>query len=78
VEINDVARLAEDLTGVRRTARDRLPEWRYHGRLIARQLDDMHLVIRADSAFTQKTYFHASGKDLQRGQTALARIHKIV
>jgi hypothetical protein len=48
VEVDDVARLAEDLAGVRRTARDGLAEWRYHGRLVARQLDDMHLVIRAD------------------------------
>jgi len=48
VEIDDVARLAEDLAGVRRTARNGLTEWRYHGRLVARQLDDMHLVIRAD------------------------------
>jgi hypothetical protein len=47
VKIDDVARLAEDLAGVRRTARDGLPEWRYHGRLVARQLDDVHLVIRA-------------------------------
>ena len=30
-----------------------------------------------DSAFTQKTYVHASTEDLQRGQAALARIHKI-
>ena len=30
-----------------------------------------------DSAFTQKTYVHASGDDLQRGQAALAKIHKI-
>ena len=30
-----------------------------------------------DSAFTQKTYVHASEGDLQRGQAALARIHKI-
>ncbi len=30
-----------------------------------------------DSAFTQKTYVHASDKDLQRGQAALAKIHKI-
>jgi hypothetical protein len=48
VEIDDVARLTEDLAGVRRTARDGLAEWRYHGRLVARQLDDVHLVIRAD------------------------------
>ena len=30
-----------------------------------------------DSAFTQKTYVQASEEDLQRGQAALARIHKI-
>ncbi len=30
-----------------------------------------------DSAFTQKTYVHASDEDLQRGQAALARIRKI-
>ena len=30
-----------------------------------------------DSAFTQKTYVHASDEDLQQGQAALARIHKI-
>ena len=51
MEIDDVARVAEDLAGVRRTARDGLAEWRYHGRLIARQLDDVHLVIRADFGY---------------------------
>ena len=30
-----------------------------------------------DSAFSQKTYVHANEEDLQRGQAALARIHKI-
>jgi hypothetical protein len=30
-----------------------------------------------DTAFAQKTYVHASEEDLQRGQAALARIHKI-
>jgi hypothetical protein len=51
VEIDDVARLAADLAGVRRNARDGLAEWRYHGRLVARQLDDVHLVIRADFGY---------------------------
>lgn len=46
-----MARLAADLAGVRRTARDGLAEWRYHGRLVARQLDDVHLVIRADFGY---------------------------
>ena len=48
MEIDDFARLAEALSGVRRTTRNGLAEWRYHGRLVARQLDDVHLVIRAD------------------------------
>ena len=48
VDIDDVARLAESLAGVRRTTPEGLAEWRYHGRLVVRQLDDAHLVIRAD------------------------------
>jgi hypothetical protein len=48
VEMGDVARLADALAGVRRTAPQGLAEWRYHGRLVARQLDDTHLVIRSD------------------------------
>ena len=30
-----------------------------------------------DSAFTMKTYVHASEDDLERGREALAKIHKI-
>ena len=48
MEIDDVAGLAEALAGVRRTASEGLAQWRYHGRLVARQLDAAHLVIRAD------------------------------
>jgi hypothetical protein len=48
VEIDDVARLARALTGVRSSAQEGLAQWRYHGRLVARQLDATHLVIRAD------------------------------
>ena len=48
MEIADVARQAEGLSGVRHTVRDGLAEWRYHGRLVARQLADAHMVIRAD------------------------------
>jgi hypothetical protein len=46
--IDDVHRIAEALAGVRCTAPRGLAEWRYQGRLVARQLDDGHLVIRAD------------------------------
>jgi hypothetical protein len=51
MEIEDVATLAADLAGVRLTSSNGRAEWRYHGRLIARQLDDEHLVIRADFAY---------------------------
>jgi hypothetical protein len=48
LQIGEVARLAEALAGVRRTTADRLAQRRYHGRLVARQIDDTHLVIRSD------------------------------
>jgi hypothetical protein len=51
VELGDVARVADGLAGVRCTTRQGLAEWRYHGRLVARQLDDVHLVIRADFGY---------------------------
>ena len=48
MQIGEVDRLAAALASVRRTVTDGLAQWRYHGRLVARQLDDVHLVIRAD------------------------------
>ena len=48
LQIHEVARLAEALAGVRRSTADGLAQWRYHGRLVARQVDDAHVVIRAD------------------------------
>jgi hypothetical protein len=48
MQMGDVARLAKALAGVRLTAPAGLAEWRYHGRLVARQLDDAQLVVRAD------------------------------
>ena len=48
LQIHEVARLAEALAGVRRSTADGLAQWRYHGRLVARQLDDANVVIRAD------------------------------
>lgn len=47
-EIDEVDRLAGALEGVRRTTVDGLAQWRYRGRLVARQLDDARVVIRAD------------------------------
>lgn len=51
MDIDDVARLAGGRAGVRRTERNGLAEWRFHGRLVARQLDDVHLVIRAEFGY---------------------------
>jgi len=48
MKIDEVADIAQALAGVRRTASDGLAQWRYHGSLVARQIDDAHLVIRAD------------------------------
>ena len=51
MNVEDVARLTADLAGVRQSARQGLAEWRYHGRVVARQLDDQHVVIRADFGY---------------------------
>ena len=47
----DVSRLTAQLDGVAERSRDGLLEWRYHGRLVARQLDGTHVVIRATFEF---------------------------
>lgn len=51
MDSGDVARVAEALAGVRRTMVKGLSEWRYHGRLVVRQLDDRHVVIRAEFGY---------------------------
>jgi hypothetical protein len=48
VQLADVQRVADGLGGVRRTTSSGLAQWRYHGRLVARQLDESHLLIRAE------------------------------
>lgn len=47
----DVSRLTAQLDGVVERTRDGLLDWRYHGRLVARQLDGGHIVIRASFEF---------------------------
>lgn len=47
MELADVTRLAGQLDGVSESRRDGLLNWRFRGRLVARQLDDDHVVIRA-------------------------------
>jgi hypothetical protein len=43
----DLSRLAGELDGVAERRREGLLDWRYRGRLIARQLDENQIVIRA-------------------------------
>jgi hypothetical protein len=47
----DLSRLAAQLAGVAERRRDGLIEWRYQGRLVARQLDRSHVVIRSSFEF---------------------------
>ena len=47
----DVSRLTAQLDGVVERIRDGLLDWRYHGRLVARQLDETQVVIRASFEF---------------------------
>ena len=47
----ELSRLATELDGVTERRRDGLLEWRYRGRLVARQLDDIQVVIRASFDF---------------------------
>ncbi|HET7760177.1 MAG TPA: hypothetical protein VFK62_09665 [Gaiellaceae bacterium] len=47
MKLADVSRLAAELNGVGERRRGGLLEWRYRGRLVARQLDATHVVIRA-------------------------------
>ena len=46
-----VSGVTAQLDGVVERTRDGLLDWRYHGRLVARQLDDGHVVIRATFDF---------------------------
>ncbi|WP_372699457.1 hypothetical protein [Arthrobacter sp. JSM 101049] len=47
MEISAFGGIATSFPGVRESAGDGLAQWRFHGRLVARQLEDDHVVIRA-------------------------------
>jgi hypothetical protein len=51
IRLADVSRLAAQLDGVAERRRDGLIDWRYQGRLVARQLDSSHIVIRVSFDF---------------------------
>jgi len=58
MRLEDVSRLAAELGGVTERSRGGLLDWRYRGRLVARQLDDSHVVIRASFGF--RDFLHQS------------------
>jgi hypothetical protein len=47
MEVRDLSDIAAQLDGVSERRRSGLLEWRYHGRLVARQLDERRVVIRS-------------------------------
>ncbi|HJQ50181.1 MAG TPA: hypothetical protein VJ838_06700 [Gaiellaceae bacterium] len=49
--LDHLSRLVAQLDGVTESRRDGLLDWRYRGRLVARQLDDSQVVIRAAFGF---------------------------
>jgi hypothetical protein len=51
MRLADLSQLATQLDGVSERRRGGLLDWRYRGRLVARQLDDTHVVIRASFDF---------------------------
>jgi hypothetical protein len=48
MKLDEVASIATSYAGVRQTSVEGLLQWRFHGRLVVRQLDPSHLVIRAE------------------------------
>lgn len=47
MRLTDLSRLAAQLGGVTEHRKEGLLQWRYDSRLVARQLDDSHVVIRS-------------------------------
>lgn len=47
MKLSDVCRLTAQLDGVTERRHDGLRSWRRRGRMVARQLDDSHLLIRS-------------------------------
>ena len=54
MDVAELDRIASALTGVTRRSADGWSQWRYKGRLVVRQLDATHVVIRTDFAPRQE------------------------
>jgi hypothetical protein len=46
--LDDITDIAVGFDGVRQTTVDGLRQWRFRGRLVARQLDESHVVVRTE------------------------------
>ncbi len=76
MRLADVSLLAGRLRGVTETTRGGMLNWRYRGRLVARQLDERHVVIRA--AFDSRDFMHRSFPDTFSIPTRYAKHMMIV
>jgi hypothetical protein len=72
----DLSTLAARLDGVSERRRDGLLDWRYHGRLVARQLDRSHIVIR--SSFDSRDFLLRSFPETFSVPTRFAKHMMIV
>ena len=72
----DLSTLAARLDGVSERRRDGLLDWRYHGRLVARQLDRSQIVIR--SSFDSRDFLLRSFPETFSVPTRFAKHMMIV
>jgi hypothetical protein len=76
MRLADLRNLAGQLDGVSERRRDGLLDWRYRGRLVARQLDRSHIVIR--SSFDSRDFLLRSFPETFSVPTRFAKHMMIV
>ena len=76
MRLADLSNLAGQLDGVSERRRDGVLDWRYHGRLVARQLDGRHVVIR--SSFDSRDFLVRSFPETFSVPTRFAKHMMIV
>ena len=76
MRLADLSNLAGQLDGVSERRRDGLLDWRYRGRLVARQLDRSHIVIR--SSFDSRDFLLRSFPETFSVPTRFAKHMMIV
>ena len=76
MRLADLSNLAARLDGVSERRRDGLLDWRYRGRLVARQLDRSHIVIR--SSFDSRDFLVRSFPETFSVPTRFAKHMMIV